>query len=547
MKKSLIIPVLACALAVGCNKQPASTKGWSKEIKEEMVSYIGEVLPYAELDSETLDTVWTDAYLDVYQQYLYEIYDVNPNNKLGNYGDKLEKAGFEKQVGTGSYYYTKQNAAGFSLEVYFGYMQGSNVINCYYSYTPIVTAQFPGEVVALFYETLGQEDVNVIDYAMAGEQSYFETDITMAAAGYIIVDGYGTTSQEVSDYEALLAEEGSGWAYDETDEVYYYNGTKNSVSVNDYVSFDGSVRLIFSAPLPNPYDGEFDTFPTELVEQWFGEWEETPTIVEYVCEAEEAVFEAEDDYYDYFIYVNGSTKAEMLEYIAELQAEGWKLVSHDPEEGDSILTVLGTYSYVSIVNFESDGYIALDFYCDDQFVIEPDHIAVYNAQRTYEIGAEFVEPEVRMIFNDYGHTEVLDASTLTFSGYNMAEAGEQEVTVSYEGEYGTFTTSYTITVENPDVNTISYNMLDASTFEYVNINDYLDSESSELVTTFSDGDSVTIKVVLSNSSYETVYLSIEEDQEWDSFTTADGVTFVLSGLPNSNVTVTIWVAPASND
>lgn len=172
----------------------------------------------------------------------------------------------------------------------------------------------------------------------------------------------------------------------------------------------------------------------------------------------------------------------------------------------------------------------------------PDHIAVYNATTLYEFGDSFVKPEVRMIFSDKS-TEVIPSEKVTCTGYDMETLGEQTVTVSAEYDSVLYETTYKITVYIPTLYTISYNMLDASSFEYVNIHDYIDDVDA-LPPSFEEGSDVEMEIVLSTDEYMAVNLSIEEDEEWNSFTTDDGVNFTLSNLPDKNITVTIWIYPA---
>ena len=172
----------------------------------------------------------------------------------------------------------------------------------------------------------------------------------------------------------------------------------------------------------------------------------------------------------------------------------------------------------------------------------PDHIAVYNAKNMYEFGDSFVKPEVRMIFSDES-TEVIPSEKVTCTGYDMETLGEQTVTVSAEYDSVLYETTYKITVYIPTLYTISYNMLDASSIEYVNIHDYIDDVDA-LPPSFEEGSDVEMEIILSTDEYEVVWLSIEEDGSWDSFSGVDGVNFTLTNLPSKNITLTIWIAPA---
>ena len=78
------------------------TEGWSEEVQEEMMAYLGELLPYIPLNEETLYSGYED-----FQDYgLYYIGDDNEENLLENYGELLVQCGFEKVVDPdyGTYY-----------------------------------------------------------------------------------------------------------------------------------------------------------------------------------------------------------------------------------------------------------------------------------------------------------------------------------------------------------------------------------------------------------------------------------------------------------
>lgn len=172
----------------------------------------------------------------------------------------------------------------------------------------------------------------------------------------------------------------------------------------------------------------------------------------------------------------------------------------------------------------------------------PDHISVYSPKTLYEFGDSFVKPEVRMIFNDES-TEVIPAEKVTCTGYDMETLGKQTVTVSAEYDSVFYETTYKITVYIPTLYTISYKMFDAGSSEYVNIHDYIDDVDA-LPPSFEEGSDVEMEIILSTNTYEVVWLSIEEDEDWSSFDTQDSVNFTLTDLPDQNITITIIIAPS---
>ena len=108
---ALIVPLMTA-----CPKGKKEESNWSKEVQDAMVAYIGEVLPYVELNQETLTYGYDDSW-GGFGLYQFLIYDDNETNVLEGYGDKLVAAGFEytESEYEGEVYisYDKTNEVGF--------------------------------------------------------------------------------------------------------------------------------------------------------------------------------------------------------------------------------------------------------------------------------------------------------------------------------------------------------------------------------------------------------------------------------------------------
>ncbi len=96
-------------------------------------------------------------------------------------------------------------------------------------------------------------------------------------------------------------------------------------------------------------------------------------------------------------------------------------------------------------------------------------IEVSNAETAYYVGDTFVKPTVTATFSNGSTSDVTNSAT--FSGYNLSNAGNQTVTVSYTNGSTTKTTSYSITVTAVTVTSItisgyktSFNVGDAFSF-----------------------------------------------------------------------------------
>lgn len=85
-----------------------------------------------------------------------------------------------------------------------------------------------------------------------------------------------------------------------------------------------------------------------------------------------------------------------------------------------------------------------------------------STHRTFDFGATFVSETIKANYTDGTSADV--TSSATFSGYNMNQAGTQTVSVSYGGK----TTTYTITVGQPQVTDLTLNKSSASLDVYSN-------------------------------------------------------------------------------
>ena len=80
-------------------------------------------------------------------------------------------------------------------------------------------------------------------------------------------------------------------------------------------------------------------------------------------------------------------------------------------------------------------------------------IEVSNAKTAYYVGDSFVKPTVTATFSNGSTSDVTDSAT--FSGYNLSNAGNQTVSVSYTSGGVTKTTYYSITVTAVSITSIT--------------------------------------------------------------------------------------------
>lgn len=98
-------------------------------------------------------------------------------------------------------------------------------------------------------------------------------------------------------------------------------------------------------------------------------------------------------------------------------------------------------------------------------------IAVSEPIVSYNVGDNFVKPVVIATYSDASTADVTESAT--FSGYDMATAGTQTVTVSYTEDDIIATTEYEITVNAVEVETITATIEDFLAITEENANTYI--------------------------------------------------------------------------
>ena len=216
------------------------TGSWSSEIQEEMVLYLGEALPFVQLDDATLAHGYSDYYAS--EGFgLYYMYDDSEVDLLSNYGAALEEAGYEYVQNDDGDFYTKTTSVG-DIFVYYQWFEATeedaagNGINV---------------LCPLYQEPVSEETLladgyvkqtgfprEVVDQAMEGTGITFPA-VNETGAWYVASELY--EGDEGSYYCVYLATEGEyfdtyyesltdlGMAYDEDWECFY-----DSTMASDY-------------------------------------------------------------------------------------------------------------------------------------------------------------------------------------------------------------------------------------------------------------------------------------------------------------------------
>ena len=125
----MLTAALLAALAItGCNSNSngktdpgpgPSGSEWSSEIQEEMEDYLGEVIPFVQLETATMYTEWDD------EEYGYFVGDESYTDLLQGYSSKL--TGWEEAVDDDGYTcYVKENKYGETLVLYYDWYEASS-------------------------------------------------------------------------------------------------------------------------------------------------------------------------------------------------------------------------------------------------------------------------------------------------------------------------------------------------------------------------------------------------------------------------------------
>lgn len=148
-----------------------------------------------------------------------------------------------------------------------------------------------------------------------------------------------------------------------------------------------------------------------------------------------------------------------------------------------------------------------------------------STHRTFDFGATFVGETVMANYSDDSSANV--TSSATFSGYNMNQAGTQIVNVSYGGK----STTYSITVGQPQVTNLTLNKYTAS----------LDVFSSPKTTT------ITATVTAQTGADKTVSWSIINNDGVVSLSASTGSTISVTALKAGTATVRATAGSISKD
>lgn len=236
---ALIVPMMTA-----CPKPKKTvTPTWSDEIIEEMEFYLGEALPFVQLNEETVYHGYSSDYEADYNIGVYFIGDDSENNAVTDYGTKLEEAGWVFTDDEDGGYYSKE-VNNYELVCTFGWYEATDE----FAAGNEISVQCPVYVPPVTEETLiaaGYQKVTgwpSEDVAEVLTSSYNISPISPSAewftSGVQFIEGmfgnyYGIFLAIHSDVteEANTAILGSGYYWDDEYQAYYSNDDEAMIGV----------------------------------------------------------------------------------------------------------------------------------------------------------------------------------------------------------------------------------------------------------------------------------------------------------------------------
>ena len=240
----------------GSNSGVTPSGSWSAEIQAEMRQYLGEVLPFAQLDESTLYHGYDESYVDIIGAPIYAIGDDSSSDTgaLNGYGDLLVASGYTKNTDDYGDYYTKTTSAG-DLEVSYDWYEAGDDYSAGY------------EISVYIYSEGGSGEGG------EGGEGGGSSDTSLSEAAAEIGEAIGAELEWDSDYSCY------GAAFDMGDEGQTYSDTKAAESVLKPVAEE------LASAMPSGYTQTSAHYYTSSEDYW--EDESGDTVYQIVFEKSE--------------------------------------------------------------------------------------------------------------------------------------------------------------------------------------------------------------------------------------------------------------------
>ena len=370
MKKGLVLTVTAAALlAVSCGKGGGKPAEKGFKLTEAVEFYASEgvanvTLPNYVAESADAEITFSDAWVASSGWFRADISN-STKEEMDTFADSLTAKGWTVGAGryTGDYQATfGETRANMYVENWLE--EDAECIRLIFWLAEEQLTAFPSDEVEAFFTTSGIENVDVKDYAIAGEGAYFVLK-PVNEYGILEVQVFGSSSTEMNAYAELLGNNGwnVGPGQYTGDYLATFGETLATVEIQDWINYSYKcVRLLFYVGVEPEV-----TFPFSKVIEYFDEEYDTEIPASAWPEltfGEDVTFEYSDDWADYFggpdVYIYGATAAEIAKAVEDLVDSDWVLENYDEEDGTYVLSYdlnngyvlkLGVYDYEDYYDF----------------------------------------------------------------------------------------------------------------------------------------------------------------------------------------------------
>ena len=385
---------------------------WGPAIETEMWNYIGQSLPFASFDSETLYHEYIEDSL------VYVIGDESLESAVENYNWKLLDDGwtFDENIGTSGRYF--KNTPVGRVELVYGWYEADteneipagNEIAVYLPYNDSYWANneftkvagWPADVIeAAFLEE------NVFGPVNENGDWYVSVDTHEYSSGTQVIYGYLVTEGDFSsEVEDALFAAGFIWSdkyedYELPDDPYTYMT----------IDVDRGFTIIdfFGSEKPIPVEPHTAAEASAAIVNFYANHNMVVEVPDYATANEEAYFGFRDasavDGFEVDVY--NSDPDEMFDFAVEMEVAGWT-VTDGQDEGDYVAKMVfddGTFAQIDIQDWIDYSYGCIRLIC------------------TYGAPAVFPSEEIAEYLAAKGVTDVIPAFSGTALDYAFVTSG----------------------------------------------------------------------------------------------------------------------------
>ena len=442
LRKGLIITAAFALVAVSCTKGGNTKKhGWSDFLKLAMKECFGEVLPYTQLNNDTLYYGFST------ESGVFCIGDDNETNLMDDYGAKLEKNGFEcvepEPAGEGEegegeeeapYYYKETEYAAMAVtptyyEETVEYEAGNEIYVGFERVEQTPVASVDMKIAGAYFNQLGIKGVPAFP-SYEGEELTTEMNCNYGLPGIYEIDIFNSSQAQMEAYAESL--ESKGWTVGEGEYVgdflAYYGQTGAYVELQNWIGYSyDCIRILLYESLP-PLPPE-EGFPVQHVLQYLANEGLEDGIAEDdfapYPEQENTEYVFDDSNADYYggcdVYITNTTSVDCANYVDALVDDyGWTLDDVIPEydEADDELVVATTYKLTFVTGESKDVFMTVyDYLYEYQTVDLFIGLKVHKEEGTGAFPLEALNTFIEQYDLGFTLTAGLEGDNFTFSTF----------------------------------------------------------------------------------------------------------------------------------